>query len=122
MRPSSITSTPSSMWRRAPRSRRGSPVKSTSAPRNAFIRPALGSESLAGHFSFDAFDVPVDRIDFLVAERLAGRHAHRAVVALDRPGEGMELAGHDLGLLRLDLLQRRRRHDLVDSDEVVHSL
>src|SRR3954471_17413904 len=122
MRPSSSTNRPSSTQRNASRATRGSPVNQTSVPRNAFKGSTLCSESLAGYFSFDAFDVPVDRIDLLVAERLASWHARRGVIAPDRPAEGMELAGHDLGLLRRDLLQHRRRHDRADADEVVHPL
>ena len=46
-------------------------------------------------------------------------HPDRAVVALDRTGEGMELAGDDLGLPRRHRLLRRLRDDLVDADEIV---
>src|SRR5688572_3807788 len=71
--------------------------------------------SLPGHLALDAFDVPVDRVDLLVGERLAFGHPDRAVVAFDRTGEGMELARDDLGLPRRHRLLRGLRDALVDA-------
>src|SRR5439155_24234792 len=74
MRPSSTTSSPSSMWRNAPGSVRGLPVKSTSVPRNAFT---LLSPPCQGGGSFRAADLLQKRC-FLLFTQKRSRNGIRA--------------------------------------------
>ncbi len=52
---------------------------------------------LLRQLSVDAFDVPIHAQQGAVIEILAGRQGLRAILFVDRPFEGMQFAGLDLG-------------------------
>src|SRR5215475_2002107 len=68
-----------------------------------------------------ALDVVVHLGQHVVGHHLAGGKPLLALVVPDRPGEGMELAGPDVGCALVDLFLHVPGHDLVVRAELDHA-